>query len=99
MNIIYAIQPACPQNLGYFYCDDCYNKALEEASWTDYPYDIKQHFGLGCGKNVNGKYCGYTHLGYRWCDECLKLGRKECMHGNFVAVGRIQEEPEMEIVN
>ena len=92
--IIWARKQSCPRNKGYFYCEECYNKALEEA--IDYPCDIKEHFGRGCGKEFNGKYCGYSHLGYSWCKECLEKGIKECNHYGFEVVSVIREPIECE---
>lgn len=94
MQVIWARKKSCPRNNGYFYCEECYNKALEKASDTDYPCDIKEHFGLGCGKEVKGKYCGYTHLGYSWCKDCLRRGIKMKNHYDFEAVSVIKESLE-----
>ena len=75
-----------------WYCDKCYNQALEQATDTDYSCDIRSHPFLGCGKEVDGKFCGYTHLGYSWCDECKQLDRLvECVHYSYECVGTIVE--------
>ena len=88
MNLIWAPKQSCPRNNGYFYCEECYREALDQAIETDYPCDINQYPFRGCGKNVGGKYCGYTHLGYSWCKDCLKERRLECNHYGFEIVAK-----------
>lgn len=101
MNLIWAPKRSCPRNDGYFYCEDCYQKALDKATDTGYPCDIKQYPFRGCGKNVEGKYCGYTHLGYSWCEYCLMekqlTGKLECQHYGYEIVGRIPELTDIEL--
>lgn len=88
MDNIYIPKPSCPRDLGFFYCDECITEALEISVATDYPADPK-----GCDKIVNGKACGYSHLGYSWCDNCQKANRREHSHiGQFVVVATIKHE-------
>lgn len=65
---IYMPKRLCPRNLGMFFCKECKEKHLEEASNVEYPIKLTR----GCGKIEDGKSCGYTWLGQEWCDDCIQ---------------------------
>lgn len=87
MKRIYTPKRSCPRDLGFYYCDECYAKALDVSVATDYPASPE-----GCGKIVDNKACGYSHLGYEWCTECQQANRRKHSHiGEFVVVATIKE--------
>jgi len=87
MENIYTPKQSCPRDLGFYYCDECIEEALEISIATDYPADP-----VGCDKIENSKVCGYSHLGYSWCKECEEANRKTHSHiGEFEVVATIGE--------
>lgn len=92
MEPIYTVKKPCPRNLGTFFCDECKAAYLEESSNVDYPIGPM----TGCGKVVDNRHrCGFTHLGYKWCDDCVAKNRAECGHfGEFEIVAIIHEYPD-----
>ena len=90
MTRIYAPKKPCPRDLGYWFCDECRAKHLEEQSWLDFPIPV-----TGCGvESLEGPTCGATHLGYEWCDEC-KASNRVALHphcGEFEVVMILREK-------
>jgi len=84
---IYTPKRPCPRDLGYWYCDDCREKYLEEQSNCEYPFSP-----TACGRKFGENQCG-THQGSGWCDECKTKGTfvPHPHWGEFVIVGTIQE--------
>lgn len=91
---IYTHKKPCPRDLGIFICNECKRKYLEDASNVDYPIDAPS----GCGKIIDNNHrCGFTHLGYEWCDECVTKNRAECGHvGQLEVVAVAYEPPQIE---
>lgn len=91
MNVdkVYVLKLPCPRDLGMFFCKECVENHLEESSNIDYPIKLTE----GCGKIEDGKSCGYTWLGQKWCDECIQKNRLSCSHfGEYEVVGTLAYE-------
>jgi len=68
---VYQRKLSCPRDHGYWYCEECVTEFREslQGERTDPTHPI------GCGKVICDKRCGKTHLGYSWCEACIRTGQ------------------------